>query len=109
MNTTLKGDSFEQRIRNVISSLIEKSDFRLVLKGMDEMWIVPKDSKTFNKKKYVYPYGRDVVIDVSIELCYETILNHISSLNMGTKIIKIIYVLGYFEEKYHKLEKCFVF
>lgn len=52
MNTTLKGDSFEQRIRNVISSLIEKSDFRLVLKGMDEMWIVPKDSKTFNKKKY---------------------------------------------------------
>jgi Predicted Zn peptidase len=67
MNTTLKGDSFEQRIRNVISSLIEKSDFRLVLKGMDEMWIVPKDSKTFNKKKYVYPYGRDVVIDVSIE------------------------------------------
>ena len=31
MNTTLKGDSFEQRIRNVISSLIEKSDFRLVL------------------------------------------------------------------------------
>ena len=67
MNTTLKGDSFEQRIRNVISSLIENSEFRIVLKGVDGMWIVPKDSKTFNKKKYVYPYGRKVVIDVSVE------------------------------------------
>lgn len=67
MNTTLKGDSFEQRIRNVISSVIENSELHLLLKEEEEMWIVPKDSQTYNKKKYIYPFGDKVTIDVSVE------------------------------------------
>lgn len=67
MNTNAKGDRFERRVQSVLSALIEKSELQLILKNSDEMWIVPKDSITFNKKKYTYPFGDKVTIDVSVE------------------------------------------
>lgn len=72
MNTILKGDDFEQRVQNILSSLIEKSELQLVLNNKDEMWIVPKDSDTYNKKKYTYPYGKKVIVDVSVESSEKT-------------------------------------
>lgn len=67
MNTTSKGDRFEARVQNVITSLLKNSRLEFITKEHGEMWIVPQDSLTYNKKKYTYPYGRDVVIDVSVE------------------------------------------
>lgn len=67
MSTTSKGDRFELKTQKLLTQVLRNGRFELKLEGESEFWIVPKDSDVFNKKKYKYVYGSNVIIDVSIE------------------------------------------
>lgn len=61
------GEAFELRTKSVIERLLEKSELQLKIEGQSEMWVVPRDSRTFHHRRYKYTYGCETDTDISIE------------------------------------------
>lgn len=67
MSSVEKGDKFENRTYKILKEIIKNQDLQILLKGQGDLWIVPKNFSVNQKVEKKFPWGDNVINDLTIE------------------------------------------
>jgi hypothetical protein len=54
MSSYSKGKEFELRTKAILEEILDKSELELKLQNESEMWVVPRDSRIYHQKWWIY-------------------------------------------------------
>lgn len=74
MNTTAKGNKFEKRVAFILKKLLKNKKMEILL-GDGVLWVVPEKAVVTCKDNLKYPWGSNVVNDITLKLDDEKLKN----------------------------------